>query len=88
MSRLFQIYEQDLADLERLLPILLESRPETTARDRVQVRRVMQIITNVRWNYGPHANVEYVAAGEITDDNDEEKDDREPEDEYEEGGSG
>lgn len=60
MSRLFQIYEDDLAELERLLPSLLESRPDTTSRERVQYRRVQEIIKNVRWNYGPHTEVEQI----------------------------
>lgn len=60
MSRLLQIYEQDLAELERLLPDLLETRPGTTPRERVQYRRVQEIIKNVRWNYGPHTDVEFI----------------------------
>ena len=61
MSNLFQIYEQDLAELEHALPqILLDSYPNLNNRQRVQWRRIIEIITNVRWNYGPPLEVEVI----------------------------
>lgn len=70
-TRLMQIREPDLAELERLLPELLfdllmsrategEASP-TNIRHRTMYRAVQQIIVNVRWNYGPP-----MAAGIIT----------------------
>jgi hypothetical protein len=63
MSKLFQIYEEDLTELERALPEfsdrlmgLLDNRLRT------QLRRVQTILSNVRWNYGPPSHVEKIAA--------------------------
>lgn len=59
--RLFQIYEDDLAELERILPdIESHLMLHLDARQRTQLRRVKDILSNVRWNYGPHDNVEIV----------------------------
>ena len=59
MSRLFQIYEDDLEALENALPDLHEAMADkTTPRLRVKLERVKQILSNVRWNYGPHREVE------------------------------
>lgn len=59
MTRLFQIYETDLEALEQILPALHESLAEkTTPRLRVKMERAKQILSNVRWNYGPHREVE------------------------------
>lgn len=70
-TRLFQITEPDLAELERLLPDLLfdllmscatEGDPSpTSVRYRTMYRAVQQIVVNVRWNYGPP-----LAAGIVT----------------------
>lgn len=64
---IFQIQESDLADLERLLPTLQEmmtpalaAHPEIGPRYRTVVRRVKEILSNVRWNYGPYQDVEIV----------------------------
>jgi hypothetical protein len=65
MSRLFQIYEDDLAELERVLPELLEGlRCPFDNRQKVQVRRVQSILSNVRWNYGPPECVETIDAND------------------------
>lgn len=59
MSQIFQIYEEDLADLEHTLPQLADaSMPHLTNRQRVQWRRVQEILSRVRWNYGPPTHVE------------------------------
>jgi hypothetical protein len=63
MSKLFQIYEEDLAELEHILPQLAERL--MTALDnplRVKIRRVQTILTNVRWNYGPPTDVDVIPA--------------------------
>lgn len=58
--KLFQIYEADLVELEHTLPELLGSMDTLTNRQRVQWRRVREIVTNIRWNYGPHLESEQV----------------------------
>lgn len=62
MSKLFQIYEEDLGELERTLPQLAEAlMPALNGRLRVQLRRVQNILSNVRWNYGPPSEVTVVS---------------------------
>ena len=64
--KLYQITEEDLAELERILPDAMERlthRPDVIPADRVNFRQVQKIIVNVRWNYGPHDNVERIDAG-------------------------
>jgi hypothetical protein len=63
MSKLFQIHEDDLADLERLLPSVFESASWDGGAGpalRTSIRRVQTILSNVRWNYQPHTEVERV----------------------------
>lgn len=61
--KLFQIYEDDLADLEKVLPEIAEAiGAETTARLRVQIRKVQSILSKVRWNYGPPTEIEKIDA--------------------------
>lgn len=61
MSKLFQIHETDLADLERLLPeVADETMAILTPRLRVKFRQAKAILSNVRWNYGPPTDVETV----------------------------
>lgn len=66
MSKLFQIKEDDLAELESLLPQITEHLgPEAINgpngnRIRKQIRIVQRIITDVRWNYGPPTEVERI----------------------------
>lgn len=71
MAKLFQIHEDDLADLERLLPNLADALarpmfecPESAPRLKTAIRRVKEIISNVRWNYGPIEIVEIILAGD------------------------
>lgn len=59
MSKLFQIYEEDLAELEKILPELAEVLvANLTGRTRIKLRRCQAILSNVRWNYGPPTDVE------------------------------
>lgn len=62
-TRLFQISEDDLGELERVLPQLAESLfPVMTNRDRVHLRRCQSILSDVRWGYGPPSHVERIDA--------------------------
>lgn len=55
----YRINEQDLGELERILPALSEATmSELTPRLRTQLRRAKQILSDVRWHYGPAENVE------------------------------
>jgi len=59
--RYFQIAEDDLAELERVLPdICWSNKAELTPTARVRWRRVQEILKNVRWHYGPPEQVERV----------------------------
>lgn len=57
--RMFQIYETDLAELERMVPDLnMDLMQHIQPRQRVKLRRIKEILSNVRWNYGPFTDVE------------------------------
>lgn len=63
--KLFDVKEYDLAELERILPQFvrhLESLPyyNDKPKIRVQIRRIQQILMNIRWNYGPAGEVHFV----------------------------
>ena len=71
----FQISEEDLAELERVLPDLCqrvshaearcreqEEKPTDDNRLNVQIRRVQKIMLDVRWNYQPHTDISTVPA--------------------------
>lgn len=61
--KLFQITEDDLAELERTLPqFAFVLMPNLDNRLRAQCRRVQAILSNVRWNYGPPTEVERLPA--------------------------
>lgn len=63
--KLHQIYEDDLADLERTLPQLADALfDRLTPKLRTQIRRVQSILSNVRWDYGPPENVTVIPASE------------------------
>ena len=74
MSRIFQIHEEDLTELEHVLPgifdlVLTETANGRCMEDRgpelrTKWRKVQQIITNVRWNYGPPEQIEIIPRGE------------------------
>lgn len=60
-ARLFQIKEDDLADLERILPDLIGGPPGALDNAyRTKIRRVQKIVQDIRWNYGPHVLMEKV----------------------------
>jgi hypothetical protein len=65
MSKLFQIYEDDLGELEQMLPQLAQAlMPVLNNKLRVQLRRCQTILSSVRWDYGPPTEVEKVPADE------------------------
>lgn len=59
MTKLFQIYEDDLQTLETALPRLQDALGEAMSRPDVQVavQEVKEILSNVRWSYGPYSEV-------------------------------
>lgn len=60
-TRLFQIYESDLAELEQSLPELSWAVGlQNDRRLKTHLRRLKRIVSDVRWNYGPHDNVQIV----------------------------
>lgn len=64
--KLFQINEDDLATLERTLPQFADAlMPRLDNRLRTQLRQVQQILSNVRWNYGPPSEVIIIPADEV-----------------------
>ncbi len=67
MSKLYQIYEEDLVELERLLPELCQALAFSdgnayTPKVKVKLRRCQIILSDVRWNYGPPDQVERIEA--------------------------
>lgn len=71
-TRLFRIHEEDLVDLERILPDLCMALYDVIDnRLRVQLRRVKDIVSNVRWEYGPPLQVISIPCGEDEDDEEE-----------------
>ena len=56
---LFSITEDDLAELEHIMPELHLATMETMGnKTRTQLRKVQTILSNVRWGYGPAEDVE------------------------------
>lgn len=65
MSDLFQIHEDELAELERTIPrIADELMIHTSPRTATSFRRIQKILSNVRWNYGPPSHVEIIRPGD------------------------
>lgn len=64
MSKLFRVYEEDLQKLEHALPriadrcISLMNDPEL----QVLFQEVKEIVSNVRWDYGPPSEVARIGA--------------------------
>lgn len=58
MSKLFQIYEDDLQKLERALPLIHRALGANLNRPDIQVlcQETKQILSNVRWDYGPYTD--------------------------------
>jgi hypothetical protein len=63
MPQLFQITEDNLGELEQILPQLADALlSNLDNRLRVKLRRCQAILSNVRWNYGPPRNVKAIPA--------------------------
>lgn len=63
----FRINEQDLSELERIMPELAQAlMPTLNNKLRVQLRRCQTILSSVRWSYGPPTEVEIVPFDDIT----------------------
>lgn len=59
--KLFQINENDLGELERILPQLSEAlMPTMNNRLRRQLRQCQTVLSNVRWGYGPPTDVSVI----------------------------
>ena len=78
-SKRYHTTEADLADLERILPEVFEWLVHEVAYKggpaedrgpelRTKFRRVQKIITDIRWNYGPHESIGRVPCGPESDD--------------------
>lgn len=63
-TRMFQISEPDLETLEHDLPDLMAEMGLALnhSRNRVRWRRVIEVIRNIRWNYGPPEGIEIIPA--------------------------
>lgn len=62
-TRMFHVYETDLAELERLIPSIADVAAfstDATPRLRTQIRQVKKILSDIRWNYGPPEQVERI----------------------------
>lgn len=57
--KLFQIYETDLESLESSLPELADALGESASDIliRKHLESIKKILSDVRWNYGPHIEV-------------------------------
>lgn len=65
MSRLFKIHEEDLVELEKAIPQLSESfMMHLTPATRTTLRRCKNILSDIRWHYGPPSEVGRVPASE------------------------
>ena len=70
MSKLFQISEDDLATLERVVPEFVNAIMVRGGGFEnklcVKVRQVKQILSDVRWKYTPPSENETILAGSDT----------------------
>ncbi len=65
MSKLLQIYDDDLSDLERAIPEIADRLMGSMDNAlRTKLRRVQTILSNVRWGYGPPSHVEKISLGD------------------------
>lgn len=67
VMRGFRINEDDLCELERILPQLCDfatMRPDALPLHRKQTRVLQRILCDVRWNYGPPEQVIEIPAGD------------------------
>ena len=61
MPKMYQIHEHDLIELSRDCALLCdEMSHELHARQKVMVRRIKRLLSDVLWNYGPHESSEII----------------------------
>lgn len=63
--RLFQVNDDDLCELEKILPQLCDfatMRPDALPVHKKQTRVLQRILRDIRWNYGPPDEVEIIDA--------------------------
>ena len=63
--RLYQIYEDDLVYLESTLPMfqdIMIDRMDNALR--IKFRRLKELLSNIRWNYGPPSDIYIIDRGE------------------------
>jgi hypothetical protein len=58
--KLYQITEEDLAQLESDLPRLVPAMMPTMGNAERAILRIQTILSNVRWNYGPPREIEII----------------------------
>ena len=65
--KMHQISEDDLSTLESVMPELIDVIGDRLDnRLRAKARRIQQVLQRVRWNYGPHTDVETMEGGDAT----------------------
>jgi hypothetical protein len=63
--KLFQIYEDNLVELEKLLPELCDALyPTLNNPIKVKLRRLKNLLSDIRWNYGPPDEVTIIKCGD------------------------
>ena len=66
MPKLFQVAEEDLGELERILPQLAQAlAPVLNNALRMKLRRCQTVLSNIRWDYGPPTDVESLPADNV-----------------------
>lgn len=63
--KMFQITEDDLAELERVIPDVcakLQFSAGINPQSSTQIRRLQKIMTDIRWNYGPYQEIKTIPA--------------------------
>ena len=69
MPRMFQVHEESLCELEALIPEIVNILAMgLNPRLRVKCRRIKQILSDVRWNYGPYDEIREVPPEEGAND--------------------
>lgn len=64
MASLYQITEADLCQLEHDLPklALRLQQPGMDNATKARLRRIQEILSRIRWDYGPPAEIENIPA--------------------------
>ena len=57
MSKLYQISEEELVDIERLMPEITSLLNATDPALRTKIRRIKTILSDVRWEHQPWQDI-------------------------------